>query len=334
MGFQFQYFDLIWLMGGTFVLFRLFWRRNRWKRRVLRSMGEPELVTALIRRYTPRKASLKFILILFAFAFGVLAVMSLRKPGGDDGIRREGIDVVFALDLSKSMLATDIAPSRLERAKKFISDMINAMPENRIGLVWFAGRAYVQMPISGDHGAAQMFVAEANPDIIPVGGTVIGEALEQSLKAFGAREAKYKAVILISDGEDHDEKAVDISRELARRGLMLITVGIGSPQGSYIPDDSTGGHKIDPETGQPVVSRLNEAELKQIAQNTNGLYVHLDEGREPVKAVLKQLSQIDKKVSGDINLMSFTYYFWIFTGLMLILLIIEILLPEGKETKL
>jgi Ca-activated chloride channel family protein len=297
-------------------------------------MGEPELVTALIRRYTPRKASLKFILILFAFAFGVLAVMSLRKPGGDDGIRREGIDVVFALDLSKSMLATDIAPSRLERAKKFISDMINAMPENRIGLVWFAGRAYVQMPISGDHGAAQMFVAEANPDIIPVGGTVIGEALEQSLKAFGAREAKYKAVILISDGEDHDEKAVDISRELARRGLMLITVGIGSPQGSYIPDDSTGGHKIDPETGQPVVSRLNEAELKQIAQNTNGLYVHLDEGREPVKAVLKQLSQIDKKVSGDINLMSFTYYFWIFTGLMLILLIIEILLPEGKETKL
>ncbi len=334
MGFQFQYFDLIWLMGGTLVLLWLFWRRNRWKRRVMRLMGEPLLVTALIRRYSPRKANLKFILILLAFAFGVLAVMSLRKPGGDDGVRREGIDVVFALDLSKSMLATDIAPSRLERAKKFISDMINAMPDNRIGLVWFAGKAYVQMPISGDHGAAQMFVTEANPDIIPVGGTVIGEALEQSLKAFGALEAKYKAVILISDGEDHDEKAIDISRELARRGLMLITVGIGSPQGSYIPDDSTGGHKIDPETGQPIVSRLNEAELKQIAQNTNGLYVHLDQGREPVKAVLKQLSQIDKKVSGDISLMSFTYYFWIFTGLMLILLIIEILLPEGKEVEL
>ncbi len=334
MGFQFQYFDLIWLMGGTLILLWLFWRRNRWKQRVLRLMGEPALVTALIRRYSPRKANLKFVLILLAFAFGVLAVMSLRKPRGDDGIRREGIDVVFALDLSKSMLATDIAPSRLERAKKFISDMIQAMPENRIGLVWFAGKAYVQMPISGDHGAAQMFVAEANPDIIPVGGTVIGEALEQSLKAFGVREAKYKAVILISDGEDHDEKAVEISKELARRGLMLITVGIGSSQGSYIPDDSTGGHKIDPETGQPIVSRLNEAELKQIAQNTNGLYVHLDQGREPVRAVLKQLSQIDKKVSGDINLMSFTYYFWIFTGLMLILLIMELLLPEGKETKL
>lgn len=268
-----------------------------------------------------------------AFAFGVLAVMSLRKPGGDDGIRREGIDVVFALDLSKSMLAQDVVPSRLERAKEFISKMLNTMPNNRIGLVWFAGKAYMQMPISNDHAAAHMFLHDASPDVIPMKGTVIGDALEESLKAFGEREAKFKAVILITDGEDHDEKAVEISKELSKRGLMVNTIGIGSPQGTFIPDDSTGTNKIDYETGQEIVSRLNEKLLQQIAANTNGVYVHLTNTGDAIDKVMKQLSQIETKVSDDMNLMSFRYYFWIFAALMLLLLLIEQLLPEGRREK-
>lgn len=286
----------------------------------------------MLLRYSPRRFNFKFFLLTLAFAFGVLAAMSLRKPGGDDGIRREGIDVVFALDLSKSMLAQDVAPSRLERAKELISKMINSMPQNRIGLIWFAGKAYVQMPISGDHGAAQMFVADATPDIIPMKGTVIGDALEESLKAFGEREAKFKALVLISDGEDHDEKALELSKDLAKRGLMVNTIGIGSPQGSYIPD-STGENKIDEETGQEVVSRLNEKLLQQIAANTHGVYVRLDNTNDAIKQITDQLKQIDKKVTGDMSLMSFKYYFWVFAALMLLALFIEQLLPDGRKNR-
>lgn len=286
----------------------------------------------MLLRHSPRRFNFKFLLLTLAFVFGVLAAMSLRKPGGDDGVRREGIDVVFALDLSKSMLAQDVVPSRLERAKEFISKMIKSMPQNRVGLVWFAGKAYVQMPISGDHGAAQMFVTDANPDIIPMKGTVIGDALEESLKTFGEREAKFKALVLISDGEDHDEKALELSKDLAKRGLMVNTIGIGSPQGSFIPD-STGENKVDEESGQVIVSRLNEKLLQQIAINTNGVYVRLDNTNDAIKKVTDQLKQIDKKVSADMNLMSFTYYFWIFVGLMLLALIIEQLLPDGKRKR-
>ncbi len=295
-------------------------------------IGEPGIVKAMLLRYSPRRFNFKFFLLALAFAFGVLAAMSLRKPGGDDGIRREGIDVVFALDLSKSMLAQDVAPSRLERAKELISKMINSMPQNRIGLIWFAGKAYVQMPISGDHGAAQMFVADATPDIIPMKGTVIGDALEESLKAFGEREAKFKALVLISDGEDHDEKALELSKDLAKRGLMVNTIGIGSPQGSYIPD-STGENKIDEETGQEVVSKLNEKLLQQIAANTHGVYVRLDNTNDAIKQITDQLKQIDKKVTGDMSLMSFKYYFWVFAALMLLALLIEQLLPDGRKNR-
>lgn len=333
MNFEFQYFHFIWLSAAVLLLLLLFSSVKGWKRRTLKKMGEPKLVQSMMNGYSPSRFSFKFALQCLAFIMGILCVMGLRKAGGDDGIRREGIDVVFALDLSKSMLAADVQPSRLLLAKQFITKMMDAMPNNRIGLVWFAGKAYIQMPISADHGSAQMYVNDASPDVVPVKGTVIGDALEESLKSFGEREAKFKAVILISDGEDHDEKALELSKEMQKRGLMVNTIGIGSPQGTFIPDDSTGGNKIDPETGQAIVSKLNERELKQIAANTNGVYVHLTDINAAVKAVNQQLEQIDKKVSGDTNLMSFTYYFWVFAALMLGLLVIEQLVPDAKKQK-
>lgn len=331
LGFQFQYWYLMALLAGVPVIVLYFLAYKKWKRNTIKKMGEPSIIRSMILNYSPRRFYIKFLLITIAFAMGVIAVMNLRKPGGSDGIKREGIDLVFALDVSKSMLAKDIAPNRLERAKQFINKMMDAMAGSRIGLVWFAGKAYVQMPISSDHSAAAMFVEEASPDAVPMKGTVISEALEESLKAFGEREAKYKAVILISDGEGHDEEAIQKSKELARRGLMVNTVGIGSPQGSFIPDDSTGGNKIDEETGSEVISKLNEPQLKSIAKNTNGVYVHLQNADDAVRQIKNQLSQIDKKVSNDMSLMNFSYYFWVFAGAMLLLLIIEQLLPEGKK---
>lgn len=331
MGYQFQYTIFIWLFVTLILFALLFWGVKKWKRRVVKNIGNPSLVKSLIHRYSPGRFTLKFILVCIAFIMGVLAVMNLRKPGGSDGITRKGIDVVFALDVSRSMLAEDIEPNRLERAKQFISKMMDAMPGSRVGLILFAGKAYVQMPLSADHGAAQMFVNEASPDAVPMKGTVISDALQESMKAFGDRDAKYRAVVLISDGEDHDEEALDLSKELSKRGLMVNTVGIGSPTGSFIPDDSTRGHKIDEETGVEIISKLNEQELKQIAANTNGVYVHLENSDAAVKQISANLSQIDKKVTGDTSLMSFSYYFWVFVAVMILLLIGEQLLPEGRK---
>ncbi|MBO9619831.1 MAG: VWA domain-containing protein [Niabella sp.] len=333
MSFEFQYIYFIWLATAVLLFLFLFSVVKRWKRRTIKRIGEPALVKAMIRGYSPIRFNFKFLLLCLAFLMGVLSVMSLRKPGGDDGIKRSGIDVVFALDLSKSMLAQDVKPSRLLLAKQFISKLMDAMPNNRVGLVWFAGKAFIQMPISADHGSAQMYVDDASPDVVPVKGTVIGDALEQSLKAFGEREAKYKAVILISDGEDHDEKAMEISKQMASRGLMVNTVGIGSPEGTFIPDDSTGGNKLDPATGKPIISKLNEKELQQIAANSHGVYVHLTDINTAIKTINAQLAQIDKKVSGDVSLMSFSYYFWVFATIMALCLVAEQLLPDGRKIK-
>ena len=333
MSFQFFHKEFIWLFAAValfIILFMLVWR---WKKKVIKRIGDKNLVKALIRTYSPGLFSLKFGLLSIAFAAGVVAVMDLRKPGDTEGINRKGIDVVIALDVSKSMLATDLAPNRLERAKQLIGKLMNAMPNDRIGLVLFAGKAYLQMPLTTDHGAAGMFVSSASPDAVPQQGTVVSEAIRRSANAFNAAERRFKAVVLISDGEDHDPEAVKTAKELSEQGMMINTVGIGSPEGSYIPDPATGQNKVDPATGSAVISKLNEEALKQIAANTNGIYVRLQESDEAVKQLQAHLSQIESKAYGDVSLMNFKAYYWWFAAAMLLLLLVEYFIPETKKAK-
>jgi Ca-activated chloride channel family protein len=302
----------------------------RWKQRLIKKIGDKRLVAELISNFSQKLFNVKFVLLLLALAAGGLAAMNLRKPGDADGGTRKGIDVVIALDVSKSMLATDLQPSRLERAKQFISKLMNAMPNDRIGLVLFAGKAYMQMPLTTDHAAAQMFVSSASPDAIPQQGTIINDALKMSAQAFNTKDRRFKAVVLISDGEDHDEEAIQTSKELADQGMMINTVGVGSPGGSYIMDPATGENKKD-ETGNPVISRLNEEELKTLADNTHGVYIRLQGSDEAVATVKSQLSQIETRAFGDVSLMNFKTYYWWFAGVMLIFLLAENFIPERKK---
>jgi Ca-activated chloride channel homolog len=331
--FQFFHKEFIWLFIAVAVFILLFVLLLRWKRKVIRRMGDRSLVKALISTYSPGLFALKFGMLTVAFAAGVVMIMDLRKPGGPEGMNRKGIDVVIALDVSKSMLATDLAPNRLERAKQLIGKLMNAMPNDRIGLVLFAGKAYLQMPLTTDHGAAMMFVNSASPDAVPQQGTVISEAIQRSANAFNAAERRFKAVLLISDGEDHDPEAVNKAKELAEHGMMINTVGVGSPDGSYIPDPITGQNKVDPATGSAVISKLNEDELKQIAANTNGIYIRLQDSDEAVRQLQQQLSQIESKAFADVSLINFKAYYWWFAGAMLILLLAEYFIPETKKVK-
>jgi len=189
---------------AIFILF--FFLLVRWKKRTIKKIGEKKLVKQLIKNFSSWLFAAKFILFSLAFALGVVAVANLRWPGSVDNIPRKGIDVVIALDVSKSMLATDLSPNRLERAKQMILKLMDQMPNDRIALVLFAGKAYMQMPLTVDHGAAAIFVSSASPDAIPAQGTVFSEALQMSSRAFNSKEGRFKSVVLISDGEDHDEE--------------------------------------------------------------------------------------------------------------------------------
>jgi Ca-activated chloride channel family protein len=330
---QFQHKEFIWILGGIVLMAVLFFFLVRWKAKVRKRMGDAKLVKFLLGNYSPLLFGLKFILIVVAFGAGVLAVMNLRKPVADETSSRKGIDVVIALDVSKSMLATDLAPNRLERAKQLITKLMDAMPNDRIGLVVFAGRAYLQMPLTTDYGAAQMYISSAAPESVPYQGTVISEALRQSANAFNTTERRFKTVVLISDGEDHDPETVNTAKELAAQGMMINTIGIGSPEGSYIPDSVTGQNKKDA-FGNEVVSRLNEDELKQIAANTNGIYVRLQDSDDAVRQLVEQFSGIETKAYGDVSLMNFQTYYWWFGTAMFVLLLAEYFIPETKSKKL
>jgi Ca-activated chloride channel family protein len=329
---QFQYQEFVWLFAGIFIFLLLFFGLIRWKRKTKKRIGDEKLVNFLISNYSSKLFTSKFIFLSAAFAVGIIAVMNPREPGASDNSNRKGIDVAIALDVSKSMLATDMAPDRLERAKQFISKLMTEMPDDRVALVLFAGKAYLQMPLTVDHGAAQMFVSTASPDAVPQQGTVISDALKMSANVFNREEKKFKAVILISDGEDHDEAAVTTATSLAEEGVMINTVGIGSVSGAEIIDPVSGQAKKD-ETGNTVISKLNEDELKQIAKATNGVYIRLQSSEEAVSVLKSQLSQIDRKAFGDVNMMNFRNYFLWFAAAMFILLVAENFIPERKKNR-
>lgn len=294
-------------------------------------MGDERLVDALIVDYSPASFLLKFLFVIMALVLGVLAVMNPRKPGESAGITRKGIDIAVALDVSNSMLATDLAPNRLERAKQFLSRMMNSRPDDRIALVLFAGQAYLQMPLTVDHGAAQLYISSAGPDAIPQQGTVLSEALEKSGYALAGSANRFKSIVLISDGEDHDADAVSMAKKLTDEGIMINTIGIGSPEGTTIPDPRTGGLKKD-ESGNPVISRLDETTLNEIAEATNGVYIKLESSEAAITTLDKQLAQIESKAFTDLSQVNFkTYYYWLVAG-MFVLLLVEIFISEKRRT--
>ena len=238
--FSFQYNEFIWLFLAIPAIIILFLLLLQWKKKVKKRIGDKGLVKTLINNYSAGKFASKFVFLSLAFALGTVAVMNPRKPGASNKLNRKGIDVAITLDVSKSMLATDLQPSRLERAKQFITNLMDKLPNDRIALIVFAGKAYLQMPLTIDDGAAKMYVSSAGPDAVPQQGTVISEAMTRSAAVFNTNERRFKAVILITDGEDHDENAIKTAKDLSTQGVMINCIGLGSPEGTTLVEPSTG----------------------------------------------------------------------------------------------
>lgn len=296
----------------------------------MKRIGDEHLVKQLISNYSSRLFAFRFILVVIAFALSAFALADLAKPDPRSNIRLKGIDVMIALDVSNSMLADDIKPNRLERAKQLVSRLIDKLGDNRIGIVIFAGKAYLQMPLTIDHSAAKMYLASATPDDIPTQGTVISDALKMCYSAFNTEEKKYRSVILITDGEDHDEEAISVTKKMTDAGVITNTVGIGSSQGVMLKDPKTGGYKKD-EDGNPVVTSLNEDELKQIAQSGQGIYQHMTNADQVADNLERKLSGVEVKGTSINSLTVYDHYYWIFLLAAFILLIIESVTPEVKR---
>jgi Ca-activated chloride channel homolog len=306
--FRFQHTGFFIGLAIIPALIALYWFILQWKKKTIKKIGDERLVKELIKNYSPQRFALKFILIVMAFTTGVLALANLRTAKGSEKVNRNGIDVMIALDVSKSMLAQDIKPSRLERAKQVINKLIDKLSNDRIGIVVFAGRAYLQMPLTGDHGAAKMYLASATPDVVPTQGTVIADALKMCAASFSTKEKKYKSVVLISDGEDHDEAAIKIAGQMADEGVMINTIGIGSPGGAPIIDAVTNEPKKDND-GNIVISKLNEGELKSIAEKGNGLYQLFTSTDEVVTKLDTQLASMDQRTVTEDSLVNYKSFF-------------------------
>ena len=331
--FHFQHIEYLSALIFIPLLILLFLGLLRWKKERIRKIGDEKLVKVLMCGYSPRKFNRRFIVFLLALTLVILGAANLRGPGRMEKISRKGIDVVIALDVSKSMLANDIKPNRLERAKQLTNRLMQRMENDRIGLVLFAGKAYMQMPLTADHGAARMYIQNAGPDAVPTQGTVISEALKMSHSAFNNKDRKYKSIILISDGEDHDPEALHYTEALAKEGIMVNTVGIGSPQGVPLFDETTNQLRRDNQ-GNAIVSKLNEAELKQLAQQTKGVYIHLADADAAADRLVQQLNTINQTSVSDTSFMSYKNYFQWFLAAALVLLLAEIFISERKKLQL
>jgi Ca-activated chloride channel family protein len=300
-----------------------------WKKTTINRIGDARLVTKLLRGYSAKRFLSKFIFSLVALICCIIGLANLQFPQKQAIVNRKGVDVMIALDVSKSMLATDIQPNRLERAKLVVSALIDQMEGNKVGLILFAGRAYIQTPLTTDLSAVKLYLNAASPNAVPTQGTVIGEALQLCSNAFEQEQKKYKVIVVLSDGEDHDQSAFDIAKKMRENGIVIHTIGVGSVAGGEIIDPETKQVKVD-ETGNPIVSKLNEKELQQLAETGNGSYQMLTDEDAAANTIMRNINGMEKKSIEDLSQQIYQSLYQWFLLAALLLLIAEILIPERK----
>ena len=262
------------------------------KQRQLMEFGDYELIAQLMPDASKSRPIVKFTLLIVALALLIVAAARPQYGQQEKTVKRQGIEVMVALDISNSMLAEDVAPNRLDRAKQMLSKMIDNMTDDKVGLVVFAGEAFTQLPITCDYVSAKMFLNTISPKLIPTQGTAIGAALQTAIRSFGSQESDAgRAIILITDGENHEDDATAVAKQAQELGIQVFVIGIGKPEGSPIPVPGTNDY-IKDRSGQVVVSRLNEEMCQEIAQAGKGAYVRCDNTNTAMRALQQELDRI------------------------------------------
>ena len=328
--FRFAHIELLWLLVTIPVFVAAYIVYTRRKRRQLEAFGDPELVETLMPNASRVRPTIKFSILMVALALLIIAAARPQFGQSERTEKREGIEAIIALDISNSMLAEDVAPNRLDRAKQMLSKMIDQMVNDKVGLVVFAGDAFIQLPITCDYVSAKMFLNTIKPDLIKTQGTAIGQALNTSIRCFGEQSDASRAIILITDGENHEDDAVAVAKRAKEEGIKVLVVGIGKPEGSPIPVPGTNNF-IKDRQGNVVVSKLNEEMCREIASAGDGIYVRCDNTNTAMRALQKEL---DTLATQEIETSVFTDYneqFQSFALLALLLLVIDFVIFNRKN---
>lgn len=283
-----------WILVPLFFLF--FWVMILRRKRNIKQLGDKKLIQALMPNRSNFKLWIKFILLSLAFFFLILGLANPQIGSKLEEVERKGVDLVIALDVSNSMLAEDIKPNRLERAKRAISQLIDRLEGDRIGIVVFAGKAYMQLPITSDYSAAKLFLSTIDTEIVPTQGTSIGQAIDLSLTAFGDNKHE-KAIVVITDGEDHDDNPIAAAEDAIAKGIKVYTIGIGLPEGAPIPEFNNGqqmGFKKDL-SGKTVITKLDELTLQKVATAGEGIYVRANNTSAGLNQVFEEISKMERQ---------------------------------------
>ena len=324
-----KYLYLLFLLP---ILLLLFLYNQYWKRKKQREFGDLDMVKKLSPEKSVFKPILKLIVMLLALSALILGLVNPKIGTKMETVKREGIDIVFAMDVSKSMLAEDVAPSRLEKSKQIVSQIINQLGSDRIGIVAYAGSAFPVLPITTDYGVAKMFLQSMNTGIVSSQGTSLDEAIKLSSSYFDDMSKTSKLLILISDGEDHSEGAEEAAEEANKLGMKIITIGVGTEKGSTIPLRRNGiveSFQRD-NNNEVVVTKLNQESLTTIAKATKGGYVNGNNTKEVLEYVKNALNNIQKTEFEATQMADFQSQFQWFLGFAFALLFLDIFFLERK----
>jgi Ca-activated chloride channel family protein len=328
--FQFAHpqFLYLLLLIPALAFVQLFFAARR--KKAVERFGNPELMEHLMPDVSAARPAVKFYLLLLALAVVIFMMASPQFGTKLQTIQRKGIELMIALDVSNSMNAADIEPSRLEMAKQAVARLTDRLRNDRIGMVVFAGQAYVQIPITSDYASAKMFLSAVNTGVVPVQGTAIGAAINMSVASFSNQEDINRAIIVITDGENHEDDAIGAAKTAVEKGIQVYTVGMGSSQGAPIPVGGQGNFLRDRD-GNVVVTKLNEEMLRQIADAGNGEYIAAGNIRAGINQLVDTLSELEKSELESKIYTDFEDRFQYLAVLALIILIVELLILERKN---
>lgn len=324
-----EYLYALVVLPIVLLLFLWMWSSRK---KLLDKFGQNSLVRRLIPDMSRYKHGIKLTLILFALAFFIIGWANPQWGAKREKVKAKSADIFIALDISRSMLAQDVPPSRLERAKKFTENLIKGLKGERIGLIIFAGNAFLQMPLTSDYSSAILFVKSANTNMSTNQGTAISDAIDLAERSFEQDNKHHKAIIIISDGENHEEEFEERAREANDNGLLIYTVGVGTQEGGFIPVTYAGRADFKRDNaGNPVRSKINEEMLAGIAEIGDGKYYNLRDSEEIVNDLKGKIDKIEKRELEQRSFTEYESYFQYFIALGLLFLIIEFLLSYKQS---
>lgn len=332
-GFRFSHPELLYLLLLIPLLVLVFLIFSRMQRNNRRKFGDIRLVSQLMPELSVGRPVLKFVILMHVLAFAVIGISGPQFGSKLEEVKREGVEIVIALDVSNSMLAEDIKPNRLERAKRAIAKLIDRLHNDKIGIIVFAGQAYSQLPITNDYAAAKMFLSAISTESVPIQGTAIGAAIELGMNSFSPENDKNRAIIVITDGENHEDDALQQAMEAEKKGVIVHTIGMGLPKGGPIPIQLKYGvrdYRKD-KNGSVIITKLNEGMLQQVAGAGGGVYIRANNTSTGLNKLFDELNAMDREEYETMEYTDYDEYFMFFIFPAILFALAEILIMSRKN---